>query len=276
MGISAKEVNNLRKSTGAGMMDCKKALEASNGDFDAAVDYLRKKGQKVSAKRAEREANEGVVKAITNDSKTIGVLLELNCETDFVAKNDDFQNFADDLAQLALTNKVADINQLMELELKGTKVATLLEEQVGKIGEKIEVSNLGLLEGETIVPYTHLGSKIGVLVSLNQATDAAEDIGRDVAMQIAAMNPLALDESGIPQADIDRELEVAKEQIRQEGKPENLVEQIAKGKLNKFFKERTLLKQAFVKDNKLSVEQVLKNTDAQLKINAYVRFGIGA
>ena len=275
MGITASQVNELRKATGAGMMDCKKALQETNGDMDAAIDYLRKKGQKISDKRADRESNEGVVIAKTTADQKTGVVVELNCETDFVAKNDDFVAFADKIANVALNNTPADKDALMALQMDGVSVKDAILDNMAKIGEKIEISNYERLDAESVVAYIHAGNKIGVLVALTVGGDDAQTAGRDAAMQVAAMKPLAVDKAGIAQAVIDRELEIAKEQIRAEGKPAELAEKIAMGKLNKFFKENTLLSQAFVKDPSKTVEGMLKEVDGNLTVTEFKRLAIG-
>ena len=276
MAITAKEVNQLRQATGAGMMDCKKALQETDGDFDAALDFLRKKGQKISAKRSEREATEGVAIALTSDDQTKGVIVELNCETDFVAKNDDFVAFAQSIADKALEAFPADLEGVLQLNLEGSTIAERVSDQVGKIGEKIQVSTYRSLKADQVVAYNHANRKIGVLVALNQGGDPQANAGRDAAMQIAAMNPLGLDKTDIPQEAVDREMAIAKEQIRAEGKPENMLEKIAQGKLNKFFKENTLLNQAFVKDSSMSVSQMLQSVDQELKIVDYARVSVGS
>lgn len=276
MGITASQVNELRKATGAGMMDCKKALEESNGDLEAAIDLLRKKGQKISDKRADRESNEGVVIAKTNSDQSKGVVVELNCETDFVAKNDDFVAFGEKIAEVALNEFPADRDTLLELSIDGSPIKDQILDQMAKIGEKIEISNYETLEGDEVVAYIHAGNKIGVLVALNKSTNGSATAGRDVAMQVAAMNPLALNKDGVTQDAIDRELAIAKEQIEAEGKPAELAEKIAQGKLNKFFKENTLLSQNFVKDPSKSVEKMLKEVDGDLTVTAFKRLGIGA
>ncbi|HLR00532.1 MAG TPA: translation elongation factor Ts [Sphingobacterium sp.] len=274
--ISASEVNKLRQQTGAGMMDCKKALVEANGDFDAAVDYLRKKGAKVAASRQDRESNEGVIIAkATADGKN-GVMIEVNCETDFVAKNADFIAFAESLADAALEQEVKDIDSAKNMEVNGSKVSDLLLDQTGKIGEKIDISNIEYVSSERVVPYIHGNYRIGVLVCLSQDGENVEDAGKDVAMQIAAMNPLAIDKSGIDQAIIDRELEIAKEQIRAEGKPENLLEKIAQGKLNRFFKDNTLLQQDFVKDSSKNVSQFLDSVSKGLTVTDFKRLQLEA
>lgn len=251
MAITAADVNKLRQMTGAGMMDCKKALTEANGDFEAAVDILRKKGQKVSASRAGRETGEGAVSiAITPDAKT-GVLVALNCETDFVAKNEEFVATANKFAEIALENQPESLEALLALELDGRPISEHITDMVGKIGEKIEISNYEKLSGDAIVSYIHLNNKLGVMVALNKtASDAVAEAGKDVTMQIAAMKPIALDKEDVPENIVKREMDIAVEQARAEGKPANMLEKIAMGKVNKFYKEATLLNQEFVKDSR--------------------------
>lgn len=276
MAITASQVNELRKATGAGMMDCKNALKETDGDMQAAIDYLRKKGQKISDKRADRESNEGVVIAKTSADNKKGIVVELNCETDFVAKNADFVAYAEKIADAAMNAFPADKEALLAIEMDGLTIKESLLDQMAKIGEKLEVSNYEVLEAENVVSYIHAGNKIGVLVALTVAGDAASAAGKDAAMQIAAMNPVSVNKDGIAQEVIDRELAIAKEQILAEGKPENMVEKISIGKLNKFFKENTLLSQAFVKDPSKSVEKMLQEADKNLTVTAFRRLGIGA
>jgi elongation factor Ts len=274
--ISASEVNKLRQMTGAGMMDCKKALTESNGDFEAAVDFLRKKGQKVSASRSDRETKEGAVIAKTSADNKTGVIVQLSCETDFVAKNDDFVAFAHKLADLALQHKPATADALKALSMDGHTVADKLTEQIGKIGEKIDIPNYALLEGENVVPYIHAGNRIGVLVVLNNPRSEANlAAGKDTAMQIAAMNPLALDKSDVDPSMVNREIEIGKEQARAEGKPEAMLEKIAQGKLGKFYKESTLLNQEFVKDGSKTVAQMLEHSEKGLTVTAFKRIALG-
>ncbi len=271
MTITAADVNKLRKQTGAGMMDCKKALVETNGDFEAAVDVLRKKGQKVAAKRGENEAKEGVIFAqATEDGKT-GVILTLNCETDFVAKNDDFRGFVQSLMDIAIAKKPATAEALLsEAYNDKLTVSEKITEQIGVIGEKLELSGYATVEAPKVVAYNHPGNQLAALVGLS--SDAAdEDSGKQVAMQVAAMNPLALNKEGIDQETIDRELEVGKELAIQEGKPAEMADKIAQGRLNKFFKENTLLSQAFVRDNKLSVEQFLNSVEKGLTVTEFKR-----
>lgn len=274
MAISAQEVNKLRKETGAGMMDCKKALTEADGDFQAAIDLLRKKGQKVSAKRADRETSEGGVFA--SEGGTSAYLVALGCETDFVAKNDDFVNFGQELLEIVKSNDIDSIDALNSADLNGQKVSDVITDYIGKIGEKIAVVNVSKVSSDCVVPYIHSNKKLGVLVALQGASgEAVVEAGKDVAMQIAAMNPAAVDESGIDADTIAREIEIGKEQAIAEGKPAELAEKIAKGKLGKFYKDNTLLKQQFVKDSKKSVEQMLKDIDSNLTVSAFERVVVG-
>lgn len=276
MAISAQEVNKLRQMTGAGMMDCKKALVEADGDFDKAVEFLRKKGQKVSASRADRETSEGVVFAKTTDDNSKGILVAFTCETDFVAKNEDFIALGEEILNLAYENSPADIDALKALKSGDLSLGDKIIEATGKIGEKLEISAYVSLEGEAVVPYIHSNKKLGVLVALNNVNGASvEEAGKDVAMQIAAMNPVAVDKDGVDQATIEKEIEIGKDQARQEGKPENIIEKIAQGKLQKFFKENTLLSQAFVKDNSQSIAQYLDSVSKGLTVSDFKRVSIG-
>ena len=273
--ISAADVKKLREKTGAGMMDCKKALTEAEGDFDKAIEILRKKGQKLNAKRADREANEGAVIAKVSDDKTFGIIVKLGCETDFVAKNDDFVKFAHELADLALVNKPANLEALLQLPLNGSSVGEKIIEQIGVIGEKVELSQYEQLESSMVSPYIHMGNKAGVLVGLNKSQDDFYEAGRAVAMQVAAMRPIAVDETGVDSSVVEKEIEIGMEVARQEGKPEAMLEKIAKGKLNKFFKENTLLNQAFVRDNKKSVGAFLKEIDTDLTVTDFKHVTLG-
>ncbi len=274
--ITATDVNKLRQTTGAGMMDCRKALVESDGDFEKAIDYLRKKGQKVAANRSDREAKEGVVMAKASSDGKTGIVLQLSSETDFVAKNEDFISFANKLTDLALENKPADIEALKAVTMDGATIGDKLLEMVAKIGEKIDIVRYETVNADAVVPYIHGNYRIGVLVGMNQApSDDMTTAGRDVAMQIAAMNPLAVDEKGITQEQIDREKAIAVEQTIAEGKPAEMAEKIAAGKMNKFFKENTLLPQAFVKDNGKSVADYLKSVNKDLTVTQFVRVAIG-
>jgi len=278
--ISASDVNKLRQQTGAGMMDCKKALTETNGDFEAAIDYLRKKGAKVAASRQDRESNEGVVIARTSNDGRRGVIIELNCETDFVAKNAEFIAFGNEIANLAVENNPKDLTALtgMSIDVDSSRltIAEAITEKTGKIGEKIGVSKYEVVEGDKVIAYIHGNFRLGVLVALSADVAGAEDAGKDVAMQIAAMNPVAIDKDGVDASTIQRELEIAKEQIRAEGKPEEMVEKIAAGKLNKFYKDSTLLNQEFVKDSSKSVSQFLASVDKGLTVTAFKRVALGA
>ncbi len=273
--ITAADVKNLRDTTGAGMMDCKKALEESGGDLEGAIEILRKQGQKLSLKRADREANEGVVIALTSDDHKRGVIIKLSSETDFVAKNDNFVNLAGKFAQIALDAFPADVNALLALPFEDITIGEKVTEQVGVIGEKIELASYERLEADTVAPYIHMGNKAGVLVGLNKSSDAIYDAGRDVAMQVAAMKPIAVDQDGIDASVIAKEIEIGKEIARQEGKAEEMLEKIAMGKLNKFYKESTLLNQDYVKGNKQSVADYLKTVDKELTVTAFRHVTLG-
>jgi elongation factor Ts len=273
--ISASDVKKLRDQTGAGMMDCKKALSESNGDFEKAIEFLRMKGQKLSLKRAEREAKEGVVIALVADDQTKGVVIKLSCETDFVAKNEDFINLTKEIAQIALDSFPDSKEDLLSKSIDGITIGEKVIEQVGKIGEKIELASYEKLEAPLVVSYIHMGYKAGVIVGLSKAADSFVDAGKDVAMQVAAMKPVAVDKDGVDQTVISKEIEIGKEQARQEGKPEEMLEKIALGKLNKFFKEQTLLNQAFVKDGSLTVAQYLKKLDGDLTVKDFRHVALG-
>ena len=274
--ITAADVNKLRQQTGAGMMDCKKALTEANGDFEAAIDNLRKKGAKVAASRQDRESNEGVVIAKTTADGKRGVVVEFNCETDFVAKNADFVAFANSIADLAIEKNPASLEQLLELELNGEKLADTIISQIGKIGEKVGVSKFETVTGEKVIAYIHGNYRLGVLVALSSNPASADEVGKDVAMQIAAMNPVAIDKGDVDSRTIERELEIAKDVIRAEGKPEEMVEKIALGKLNKFYKDSTLLNQEFVKDSSKTVAQFLNDVEKGLTVSAFKRVQLGA
>src|ERR1700761_7649313 len=278
--ISASDVNKLRQQTGAGMMDCKKALTETNGDFEAAIDFLRKKGAKVAASRQDRDSNEGAVIARTSTDFKRGVIIELNCETDFVAKNAEFIAFANAIANEAVEQNPADLEALnkLSIDVENSRItigdATI--EKTGKIGEKIGVSKYEVIEGEKVIAYIHGNFRLGVLVALSANVAGVEDAGKDVAMQIAAMNPVAVDKDGVDATTVQRELEIAKEQIRAEGKPEEMVEKISLGKLNKFYKDSTLLNQEFVKDPSKSVAQFLSTVEKGLTVTAFKRVALGA
>ncbi|OOG78681.1 translation elongation factor Ts [Algoriphagus sp. A40] len=276
MAITAQDVNKLRQMTGAGMMDCKKALTEAEGDFEKAVDILRKKGQKVSASRADRETKEGVVVTRVAANGTKGILLTLTCETDFVAKNEGFGEFANALIDLAVANAAESKDAVMALPFENITVAEKIIEMTGRIGEKIDISHFEIVTAETVVPYVHSNGKLGVLVGLVNTSGAdVEEAGKDVAMQIAAMNPVAVDKDGVDSSTVEREIEIGKEQARAEGKAEEMLEKIALGKLAKFYKENTLLSQQFVKDNSKSIAQYLDGVSKGLTVNAFKRISIG-
>ena len=270
--ISASDVGKLRRQTGSGMMDCKKALIEANGDFDQAVDILRKKGQKVAAKRADRQATEGVVIAKNNNKNNKAILISLNCETDFVAKNEDFIKIAHNILEKAVSENLESSGELNNMILDdGMTVAEKVLEQTGVIGEKIEVS-AQVIEDVQVSSYVHAGNRLATLVGFNKSVD--HQVARDIAMQVAAMSPIAVDKNNVDQETIDRELEIAKDLARQEGKPEQMLEKIAQGRLNKFFKENTLLNQAFIKDGKKSVAQYLQEHSDDLSVTCFKRVGL--
>ncbi|HEX9651928.1 MAG TPA: translation elongation factor Ts [Cyclobacteriaceae bacterium] len=273
--ITAQDVNKLRQMTGAGMMDCKKALTEANGDFEKAIEILRKKGQKVSASRADRNTTEGSVFIKTTDDQKEAVLVALGCETDFVAKNEEFQRLGNLILETAFKNRPASLEELLKLPAQNLTVQEKIIELVGKIGEKIEIVDYTTLTGEMVIPYIHAGSKLGVLVALTgtNETDVSQ-AGKDVAMQIAAMNPVAVNKDDVDQTVIEKEIEIGKEQARQEGKAEEMLEKIALGKLNKFFKENTLLNQTFVKDNNLTVQKYLEGISKNLSVSAFKRVSV--
>jgi elongation factor Ts len=276
MAITAQDVNKLRQMTGAGMMDCKKALTEAEGDFEKAIDILRKKGQKVSASRADRETKEGTIVIKTSADGVTGTLLSLTCETDFVAKNEEFVGFANTALDLAIANNAATAVDVLAIPFEGITIGEKIIELTGKIGEKIEISHFEVVKGEAVVPYIHSNGKLGVLVALKNVNGAGvEEAGKDVAMQIAAMNPVAVDKDGVDASIVEREIEIGKDQARQEGKPEEMLEKIALGKLQKFYKESTLLSQAFVKDNTKSIAQYLDGVSKGLTVSAFKRISIG-
>lgn len=271
--ITAKDVAKLRQMTGAGMMDCKKALTEAEGDFDAAIDILRKKGQKVAGKRADREATEGAVIAKISDDNKKAALIVLNCETDFVAKNEDFVKFAVEISETAISSGAGNLDELKAAKLQsGSTIADELINQTGVIGEKIDLSYFEFIEAEQVVAYIHPGNKLASIVGFNKTAEA--EVGKDVVMQIAAMNPVAIDKNDVPQEVINKEIEIGKEQAIQEGKPADLAEKIAVGKLNKFYKESTLMNQQWVKDNKKTIAEFLKGEDKDLKVTAFKRFSL--
>lgn len=276
VAITAADVNKLRQMTGAGMMDCKKALTECNGDFEAAIDFLRKKGQKVAGNRADREANEGVVIAAVNADATQGTLVTLNCETDFVAKNQDFISFTEQISGMAINSLPENVETLLAMQIDGLALSDKITEQIGVIGEKIEL-RYEKISAPYVVAYNHPGNRLATIVGFSKAgVEGIETVGKDVAMQAAAMAPVALDKDDVDSSTLDRELEIAREQIRAEGKPEEMVEKIAQGKLNKFYKENTLLNQEFIKDNKMSVRQYVQSIDKDLVVTGFKRSALGS
>ncbi|GAA0874538.1 translation elongation factor Ts [Wandonia haliotis] len=275
MAITAAQVNELRKKTGAGMMDCKKALVEADGDMEQAIDILRKKGQKIAAKRGDNEAKEGLVFAEATADGKAGVLLALNCETDFVAKNDDFRAFVESIVKIAVENLPASIEELKGLKYdEKLTIDEKIVEQIGVIGEKLDLSKYEVVRTENVVAYNHPGNQLATLVGLNKSGDTAADAGKQVAMQVAAMNPIALNKDGVDENTIQREIEVGKELAIQEGKPADMAEKIAQGRLAKFFKENTLLSQPFVRDNKLTVEQFLNQSESGLTVTDFKRVAL--
>jgi len=275
MTISAADVNKLRQQTGAGMMDCKKALMESGGDFEAAIDILRKKGSKIAANRQDREAKEGYVYGKTTDDGKRGVIVSVCCETDFVAKNSDFIKYGESILDLALQNNPASIDALKALKLGNLTVAETLLDQMGKIGEKIDVVDYQTVSADKVIVYNHPGNRLTSLVAFNMSPAGIAEAGKDVAMQVAAMAPVAIDKDDVDQKMIEREIEIGKDQARQEGKPENMIEKIAMGKLNKFYNEYTLLNQVFIKDEKKTIRQYLEGLDKGLKITSMKRVKLG-
>jgi len=271
--ITAADVNKLRTITGAGMMDCKKALVESDGDFDLAIENLRKKGQKVAANRSDRESTEGAAIAIVNADKTAGVVITLNCETDFVGMNENFVKMATDMANLALNYKTKE--EFLAADFNGITVAEKLIEQTGVIGEKLEIRTFERLEGAFVGSYIHSGNKIATLVSLSAVVAGGEEAARNVAMQAAAMNPIALNEAGVDAETIEKEIEIAKDLLRQEGKPEAMLENISKGKIQRFYKDNTLVNQDYIKDGSMNVASYVKSVDANLTVTGFKRAALG-
>ncbi len=276
MNITAADVNKLRQQTGAGMMDCKKALTEANGDFEKAIDILREKGQKVAANRSDRDAKEGVVLAKVSADNKKGVITVLNCETDFVARNADFIKFVDTIGNIALNGNFASATELKAaIFADGLTIEQKITEYVGKIGEKMEL-RYEKVTGEKVFAYNHPGNKLASIVGFNKAdANNLAEVGKEISMQIAAMAPIAVDKSDVSQETLDREMAIAKEQARQEGKPENMLDKIAVGKVNKFYKESTLLNQDFIKDGKKTVQQFLQDNDKELKVTGFKRIALG-
>jgi elongation factor Ts len=273
--ISAADVKKLRDVTGAGMMDCKKALEEANGNMETAIDVLRKKGAKVAELRAGRDANEGSVIILTNADHTFGVMVQVGCETDFVSKNDMFIEFATSVAQVALDGQFKTVDELLAADLGGVSVKTRFEEKVGTIGENISIQSYHTIEGAYVGYYNH-NNRAGAMVAADKSSEAIAVLTKDLAMQITAMKPVALDETSVSEEQKEREKAIAREKAIEEGKPENIIEKIAEGALNKFFKEFTLLKQEFIKDSKKTIEQVIKETDKDVTILGFKRAELGS
>jgi elongation factor Ts len=277
--ITAADINKLRQTTGAGMMDCRKALVESDGDFEKAIDYLRKKGQKVAALRSDREAKEGVIIATTTPDNKTGFIVTVACETDFVAKNSDFVAFAQSIVAVALKNDVKTLEELLAASLDGATVSDKINDQVAKIGEKIQLARFERVDSEGVSAYVHGAYRMGVLVALNKNTPAVLEAGKDLAMQIAAMNPVAVDPDSVPADVVAREKSVVTEQIKNDpkmaGKPDAMIDKIAEGKLNAFFKENTLTAQAYVKDASKTVGEYLKSVDASAKVTQFKRVQLG-
>ena len=277
MNITAADVNKLRQMSGAGMMDCKKALQESEGDFHKAIDYLRKKGQKVAGKRADRDANQGYVVAKTTDDNTYGAVIMVNCETDFVGKTEDFISFSKDLLDLGVTNRAKTVAELMPMTMGTATVEERLNEMLGKTGEKIQIAHYEVIEAPVVFSYNHFGNRLATVIGMNKRDSKnIMEIGHELAMQVAAMSPIAVDKENVTQEAIDREIEIGKEQARQEGKPEDMLEKIATGKLQKFFKEMTLLNQDFIKDTKKTVRQYIAENDKDLSVTGFKRLQLGA
>jgi len=268
--ISAADVSKLRRITGAGMMDCKVALQEANGDNDKAIEIIRKKGQTVANKRADREASEGVVLAKIDNSGKLGAMIVLNCETDFVAKNQAFVKLAQDILDKALEAKPADLDALKQVSLNGRAINDLIIDQIGIIGEKLDLAYFDKVEAAKVISYIHPGNKLATLVGFNE--DTTEQIAKDIAMQVAAMNPIAVDKKDVSTNVVEKELEIGRELARKEGKPENMLDKIAEGKLNKFYKESTLLNQEFTKDSKKTVIQYLQDSSKSLTVTSFLRY----
>jgi elongation factor Ts len=274
MNVTAAEVNKLRQMTGAGMMDCKAALIESGGNYELAIDILRKKGQKVASKRADREANEGIVQAKSTNDKKFAALIMLNCETDFVAKNEEFTGFARKVLETALEKRPVSLDELKKIEVDGLSIEAGITGMTGKTGEKIQLGGYHFIEAEKVFSYNHMGNRLATILGLNKS-EGTDEVGHQLAMQVAAMSPVAIDKDDVPQKVIEKEIEIGKEQAREEGKPEEMLEKIAMGKLNRFFKENTLLNQDFIRDSKKTVGQYLKEVDPQIKVVGFSRLKLG-
>jgi elongation factor Ts len=277
MNISATDVNKLRQMTGAGMMDCKKALQESEGDFEKAIDYLRKKGQKVAGKRADRDANEGFVVAKVAEDLTFSAVVMLNCETDFVGKTEEFRQFAKDILDAGVSKKVHSVPELMPLIAGGITVEQKLNDMLGKTGEKMTIAHWEVIEAPVTFAYNHHGNRLATILGMSpKEGNNVMEVGYELAKQVAAMNPVAVNKEDVPQNIIDREIEIGKDQARQEGKPEEMLEKIAAGKLNKFFKDSTLMNQEYIKDTKKTCSQYIAENDKNMKVTGFRRLQLGA
>lgn len=275
MSFTTADVVKLRKATGAGMMDCKNALAEAEGNFERALEIIREKGKLVASKRADRDASEGAVLAGTTEDKKFGALVVLNCETDFVAKNENFVEFTNNILKSALSKKPENLELLKKISLDGRTIEAQVTEQTGVIGEKLDLSFYGKISAETVVSYIHPGNKLASVVGFSKA-GVDQQVARDIAMQVAAMSPVSIDVDSIPQEVIDKELEIAKEKFRLEGKPEAMLDKIAQGALQKWYKEVTLLNQAFIKDSKITVKEYLAQHDKELVITGFERYALDA
>jgi len=276
MNITAADVNKLRQMSGAGMMDCKKALQETEGDFDKAIDYLRKKGQKVAGKRADRDANQGFVVAKTTADQSYGAVIMVNCETDFVGKTEEFIKFSKDLLELGLAHRIHSVTELMPMSLGNTTVEEKLNELLGKTGEKIQIAHYEVIEAPVVFAYNHFGNRLATVIGLSKKDgNNVSEIGHELAMQVAAMSPVAVDQEQVTREVIERELEIGKDMARQEGKPEEMIEKISQGKLQKFFREMTLLNQDFIKDTKKTVRQYISGNDKDLMVTGFKRLQLG-
>lgn len=271
--ISAAEVNKLRQQTGAGMMDCKKALTQAEGDFDKAIEIIREKGMAIAKKRSDKEATEGIVFSKTTEDGKKGFIISLNCETDFVAKNDDFKKLGHQILDLAIDKQPKDLEALKQLDLDGKTVDEQIVEQTAVIGEKLQLSHYDSLEAPKVFSYIHMDNKLATLIGLSH-DDVDEQVGKNIAMQVAAMHPVAVDKDGVPEDIKEKELEIGRKQAQAEGKPENLLDKIAQGKLGKFMKENTLLNQEYIRDSKKSVKQYLQEQKDGLTVTEFKRYSL--
>jgi elongation factor Ts len=275
--ITASEVNKLRQQTGAGMMDCKNALVEADGDIEKAIDILRKKGQKLAMKRADRDANQGIVISKTTDDKKFAGIIMLNCETDFVAKNEEFIEYANKVLNLAVASKCKSLEDLKALKIDGRTISEGVTDLTGKTGEKMELAHYEFVEAPRVVAYNHFGNRLAAILGFNMAEAAnIDEVGKFVSMQVAAMSPVAVDKDDVSKEIIDREIEIGKDQARQEGKPEEMVEKIALGKLNKFYKESTLLNQEFINDSKMTIREYITKANKDLTVTKFHRLQLGA